>query len=440
MARILPFQGIHYNPDFIKDFGDVTTPPYDVITTSWRDAFYERHPNNIIRLILGKTTATDSEKDNPHTRAAAFYRKWLDDKIFVRCETPALYLSAVDFSAEDQSYTRYGLIAQVGLEPFEKKIILPHERTFSKIKSERLELMKVCKANFSPIFSLYLDGSGILARLIEAAERTTAEMDFWDSNNHRQRLWRLTDENLHRFVCDGFKEKRLFIADGHHRYETALAYRDWLKKTDPGFDQNHPANNIMMYLCSMNDPGMRIFPAHRLMSGVGKQTCQELLSKAKTDFNITKFPCNADGEKRLLSQLKDSDADCRIGLCLNGHPNFYLLHLKPGVMEKRFANELPESLRKLDVTVLTRLIMMHMLGYHLEELDNPKLITYNSRFDEAIAAVSSGSHEVAFIMRPTKIEQVQQVAEEGLIMPRKSTYFYPKVLTGQVLNDLTPVG
>jgi uncharacterized protein (DUF1015 family) len=437
MANVLPFQGIQYNPEFIGNFGDVTTPPYDVISDKQRDDFYEHHPNNIIRLILGKPSPADTEKDNPHTRAAACYRKWLAEGIFVRRKTPALYLSAVDFSAEGQGFTRYGLIAQVGLEPFEKKIILPHERTFSKVKSERLELMKVCRANFSPIFSLYMDGGGILTRLIGAADQTPPEMNFIDSEGHRHRLWRLTDENLHGLVKNSFSDKQLFIADGHHRYETALNYRDWLKQTDPNFDQNHPANYIMMYLCSMNDPGMRILPAHRLLSGISDQIRAELLAKAKTDFDITAFTQSKKGREALLAQLETPNRTCCIGLCLKGHDQFYLLSLKPGVMQRRFGAELPDAMRKLDVTVLTHLILMHLLGYSLKELDNPHLITYNSRSAEAIAEVTSGSQDVAFIMRPTKIEQVQQVAKEGLIMPRKSTYFYPKVITGQVLNDLT---
>lgn len=437
MARILPFQGIHYNPDKIESFSDVTTPPYDVISEAKQNEYHARHPNNIIRLILGKTTESDSSENNPHTRAAGFYREWLSKGILKKSETPALYLTAVDFPLGSQTVRRYGLIAKVRLEPFEKKIILPHEKTFSKVKSERLGLMKHCHANFSPIFSLYMDSENILNRLISASTDVPGEMDFTDDSGHRHLLWRFADPDLHQWVEKAFEGKTLFIADGHHRYETALNYRNWLNETKPGLSETHPSNFIMMSLVSMSDPGLVILPAHRIISGIQPDTMENFLGKAGNFFEISNISNGSGGASSLMAQLNSNVESHQLGVVLKHPRGIYLFSLKPGVMDNLFSEE-PAALRHLDVTILTRLILMELIGFDQQSLDNEKSITYSSKDMEAIDAVRSGNCDMSFILRPTRIEQVQKVAEEGLIMPRKSTYFFPKVLTGQVLRDLLP--
>lgn len=438
MARILPFQGIHYNPNRIDSYADVTTPPYDVISDAKRDEYHDRHPYNIIRLILGKKTDADTPENNPHTRAATAYREWLSKDVLIKAPSPALYLTAIDFPFMNRTIRRYGLFAKVGLEPFDRKIILPHEKTFSKVKSERLELMKRCHANFSPIFSLYMDSGNILNSLVAATENTAAEMDFLDDSGHRHLMWRLIDPELHRYIERAFSEKTLFIADGHHRYETALNYRNWLKETRSDFNETHPANFIMMSLVSMSDPGLVILPAHRILSHIRVETRNTFISKAETYFHISEIPCGPEGFSEMSSKLASSTLSHQIGVVIKDLKMLFLLSLKSGVMDDLFREELPPALRHLDVTVLTRLIFMELLGFDQHRLDDETTITYSSMANDAIEAVVSGGYDMSFILRPTQIEQVRQVAEAGLIMPRKSTYFYPKVLTGQVLNDLLP--
>lgn len=438
MARILPFQGIHYNSNQIDSLADVTTPPYDVISEAKQDEYHARHPYNIIRLILGEKTESDTPDNNPHTRAAASYREWLSKGILVKAPEPALYLTAIDFPFMNETFRRYGLFAKVGLEPFDRKIILPHEKTFSKVKSERLEKMKRCHANFSPIFSLYMDSGNILNTLVAATVKTPAETDFMDDSAHRHQMWRLTDPALHQFIQREFSEKTLFIADGHHRYETALNYRKWLKETRSDFDETHPANFIMMSLVSMSDPGLVILPAHRILSSIPEETRNTFISRAQRYFDITEIPGGQAGISAMSSRLASSDRPHQLGAVIKDCQTLFLLSLKPGVMDRLFQEELPPALRHLDVSVLTRLIFMDLLGFDQQRLDNEKTITYSSREIEAIEAVSSGGYDMSFLLRPTQIEQVREVAEAGLIMPRKSTYFYPKALTGQVLNDLLP--
>jgi uncharacterized protein (DUF1015 family) len=441
MATVTPFKGVVYNPDIIFDPADVCTPPYDVISTEEQQHFYDRNENNIIRLELGRALPSDTDSDNPHTRAGKYFKDWLDRKILVIDDTPAIYLTAVEFVAEGQSITRYGMIARVGLEPFEKKIILPHEKTFSKVKSERLNLMKTCHVNFSPIFSIYPDEDNtVLNRLKDQAGQRDPDMVFTDFTGLTHRMWKVTDGGLLEFVTSSMADKTLYIADGHHRYETALNYKSWLSEQQNGIPDDHPARFVMMYLSCMDEPGLVVLPAHRLLAGLDDAALSSFINDAKTYFDITEFSYN-DGNKaavRLKFQdaLKAGHQEKTIGVCMKNTPRYYLMKTKPGVMASLFADELPDSLITLDVSVLTHLIFMKLLGFNTQRLDNEKLISYASNTEAALDSVEKGTCDAAFILNHTKIEQVKQVAEEGLIMPRKSTYFYPKVVTGQVMHKL----
>lgn len=440
MANVIPFKGILYNPQKIGDLADVTTPPYDVISKEEQINFHNRHPQNIIRLILGTETNEDNETDNRYSRAASFFNNWLTEGILITDKEPAFYLTAVDFPVEDKIFRRFGLIALVGLEPFEKGIILPHEKTYSKTKSERLKLMKACHANFSPIFSLYSGKIDALDDLENTAPERSADADFVDDKGHRQRFWKINDTDIQQSISFAFNDKILYIADGHHRYETALNYREWVSKNNPEFSPVHPSNFIMMFVCSMEDPGMIILPAHRLLSGINNRTLSGFVQKASQYFDITTIAADTNDIKKakdqFISLLRSEESKNKIGVMLKSSNNFYILSAKPGIMKKLFGDELSESLMDLDVTVLTRLILTEVLGFDQAGLDNENLISYSSSDKEAMDKTISGKYDIAFILNPTKIEQVQRIAGEGLIMPRKSTYFYPKVITGQVLNKL----
>lgn len=442
MAQIVPFKGILYNPEKINDFSDVVAPPYDVISPLQQDQLYQRHPNNVIRLILGKIEKNDTAQNNRYTRAAEFLKTWLKEKILVRDQHPAFYLSSVEFPYENRLITRFGLVALVRLEPFEKGVILPHEKTFSKVKSERLELIKACHANFSPIFSLYSDHNGILEILKQAAADRAPDMEMLDTNGFLQKLWRITETAVHQNISAAMMDKTLFIADGHHRYETALNYRNWVAGQTRNFTDEHPANYLMMSLSSMEDPGLVILPAHRILRDVGSEALESFDQKVKQYFEIETFNFKDQEKDAVRDQFIDTlhlnKEKNAIGVYMKNRQSFTLLTLKPGIMEKLFSDEIPKSLRNLDVTVLTRLVFMEILGFDQNRLDNDKLIAYSSIEKDAIETVLKEDYDVTFILNPTKIEQVRQVAQKGLIMPRKSTYFYPKVISGHVLNSLIP--
>jgi uncharacterized protein (DUF1015 family) len=440
MATVMPLKGILYNSEKIADSADVTTPPYDVISPDEQSAFYNRHPNNVIRLILGQAEATDTARDNPHTRSADYFRQWMSEGILKQDEQDALYLKAITYVHDEKKITRYGLVALVRLEPFSKRIILPHEKTFSKVRSERLELMKATHCNYCPIFSLYPDDGGILRTLEQAVDPSAPMIDFMDDQGHRHQLWRILDPAIHRMVAEAMQEKRLFIADGHHRYETALNFKKHLQDTDPAFNDRHPANYVLMYLCSMSDPGLIILPAHRLLKAVSAGDMRQAINASRAYFEVTEFAHTPGDRQRVeqifLTALNDGAKRPCIGIYAHKSPVFYLLRLKAGVMDQLFEDELDASLRLLDVTVLTRLVFMKILGFDQARLDNEQLIGYASTADKALQSIDTGAYDVAFLLNPTRIEQVEEVAQKGLIMPRKSTYFYPKVKSGLVMNTL----
>ncbi len=441
MVDVIPFRGILYNPERIKNLSDVTTPPYDVISEKQQEGFYNRHPYNIIRLDKNRPEKQDTQTNNPPIRAAACFAEWLKEGVLIRDPLPAMYLTSVDFQLHGKPITRYGLIARIRLEPFERGVILPHEQTFSKVKSERLELIKTCHANFSQVFSIFSDRAKVIDSLKAAFAQTAPVFDFTGDDGLHHRLWRITDPALHQMVSDGLKDKRLFIADGHHRYETALTYREWRREQDPGIDSMHPANYIMMYLCSMEDPGLIILPTHRLVSDVPKASQNQFIQKAQAYFDIVSFPFRphdpGSAQHILKTRMRPGSVEHQFGVFIKNSPEFYILRLKPKMMDNLSDNHIKPPLKKLDVTVLTRLIFFQILGFDDAALDNEKRIQFRSHEHEAIASIAAGEFDMAFILNPTTNEQVREVAANGLTMPRKSTYYYPKALTGLVINDLT---
>ena len=437
MARIQPFQGIVYNPDAIGNLGDVTTPPYDVISEAEQDGYYQRHPHNIIRLDLGKISQGDDAQENRHTRAGAYLHQWLQEGVLVRDPAPALYLTEMVFHLNGKPVSRWGFVARVGLESFDKKVILPHETTFSRVKSERFELIKVCQANFSPIFSLYSDPeNSLISRLRASVEESRPDMDFTDDRFQTHKVWKVTDPALHGFVSIFMRNRNLFIADGHHRYETALNYRNHMSSGTSDFPPDHPSQYVMMYLAAMEDPGLVILPAHRIIRGVTQDRIDRFLSRIPQYFAIEWIP-KPENIRLLADRLQTvSEKTTVMGVCFSKQEKVLVLQVKPGVMKEVYGNSLTDNLLSLDVTVLTRLVLMDILGFGATDLDDENRIAYSSSMMDAVRFVRSIDDGMTFLLNPTRIDQVRRIAEAGEIMPRKSTYFYPKVITGLAINPL----
>jgi len=438
MAIVKPFKGIRYNTEKL-DISKVVTPPYDVISEEEQEAYYACDPYNIIRLILGKHLKGDNEKKNRYSRALECYTTWQDADYLIRDNQPALYLTSMDFTIGETQYKRFGLIALVRLEDFKTGVVKPHEKTFSNVKSERLKLMIACQANFSPIFSLFPDNDhSLLDSLRRQVENKEPELAFDDDKNQSHKLWRLLDPDVHATIEKEMSDKPIFIADGHHRYETALQYLSYLEQKQGKLPDSHPAKYIMMYLASMNDPGLVIRPAHRQLTTVPEHFRNEFLNNITQYFDVKTMPFETDTQSTVLAQfmkeLSQGKDLHRLGAYYKNHSAFILLTLKPDVLDHE--TKIPAALRDLDVTLLTQLIFERILKLDQKSLDDEKQITYTTSIEQAVQNVDQGKCDMVMLLNPTRIEQVEAVANAGLTMPRKSTYFYPKVITGLVVNDL----
>ena len=444
MAILAPFRGITYNFEAGLDLSKLVTPPYDVISDEEQEFYYQSDPHNIIRLILGKRKIGDIDWDNQYTRAAEFFRKWQREGILVRSENPCIYLTSLTYRPGfgEPLRTRWGIIAVIRIEDETSGVILPHEKTFSAHKDDRLKLMRSCNAQFSPIFGLYEDpGNNILdACLVGADPEPRISFDFRDGTKHR--MWILNNDSLFRELAAFMSEKRIFIADGHHRYETSRNFRNIMRERHGRRPAGRSYEYVMMYLSSMNDKGLTILPSHRLIKTVPGFDLESFLKTLTTWFNIREYPFSDAGISRdcmnLRTEIRDlGQQDTVIAFCINPVRKFYIFSLKPDAREK-ISGDIHPSLKKLDVIVLSRLVLREALGFSKEDLDDTENFHYQSDMETAVTDVISGTYRMAFLLNPTKIEHVMEIAGNSLVMPRKSTYFYPKVLTGLVINEIDP--
>jgi uncharacterized protein (DUF1015 family) len=441
MARVIPFRGVLYNPKKVPNLKDVVTPPHDIISPEEQEAFYGAHPQNMIRLILGKMHPDDTDGDNRYTRAAKSFRTWLDDGILQRDKEPAFYVTEMDFADDEQVRTRIGFIALVELHEFEEGIILPHEKTFSKTTTDRLNLIEACKTNFSPIFSLFADPPNETSELLrDAIQAVSPDQDFEDSQGFRHRLWRVTDPEVQKQIAERLADRSVYIADGHHRYGTALTYRNKIKAQNPALNSDDPCKFVMMYLTSMHDPGLHVRPVHRVIRRIDEGPVKSFLDKAKLQFDVKTLDLDALDRRKIentsLGQAMTGTNSIVIGAAMRDDNKFHVLQVKEGVTDRALSQDMPEPVRKLDVTVVTKLVVEGVLGLNGTALDDERTIQYVSTVAEALHAVYQEQCPIALIINPTRLDQLQEVSDAGLIMPRKSTYFYPKVMTGQVINKI----
>lgn len=477
MAVIKPFKGIRYNQEKIADLSKVITPPYDVIDTESQDAYYCRHPNNIIRLEYGKIYAGDNNKNNRYTRAAADFALWLKRKILVQDNQPALYFYEQEFTFNDgqvqKRAARRGFIAAVKLEEYEKGIILPHEDTIPGHKTDRLALMRTCKASFSPIFGLYADPEEKIDNLFKktiaaAGTVNNTDINITDEWGQVHRLWVVKESETIEKVQEVMRDKRIFIADGHHRYETALNYRNEKRSREK---KNKTANNIstpyectlskydlnkrtpnehilnecasyeytMMTLVNLYSPGLVILPAHRMVKNI-KIINEDLPGLLKEDFKVQKYPLSTDKNniKSFINLLKRNQIKKRhaFGLYL-GQNRLYLLKLKESIsLSTVMPKEKSPSWQNLDVSILHTIILGKYLGINRKESTGEDKLMYTTKAEEALKAVDRGDCQLAFLLNPTLVDEVTKIAASGEKMPQKSTYFYPKLITGLVIYSL----
>ncbi|HAJ57385.1 MAG TPA: hypothetical protein DCL35_06410 [Candidatus Omnitrophica bacterium] len=418
MAKIESFSGIHYNPDIVEDVSKVICPPYDIITPSEQEDFYQKNPYNVIRLILGKDLQGDTEKDNKYTRAAGYMDDWLRRNVLMQDSEPGIYFYEQVFSVEGKQARRWGMIALMRLdEEGKEKTVYPHEHTHTAPKEDRLKLIKSVEANLSPVFTIFSDPEDQARGIFEAARRAVALFDVVDNAGIENRIWRVTDKAVIDKVKALFSHKELFIADGHHRYEVAKSFRDYKRQSDQAhFKDSY--NYIMTFFTPLEDEGLCILPTHRLLKDVHFNPDQ-----FSACFAVKEMPSCA----ALVSEMRDREKDAGV-FGLYKEKKFYLLKLDDKRECNRFIQEGPKEYRNLDVVILHKVIFDHFLKIQLSQ------INYEVDLGRAAAAVDRGDFGALFLLNPTKVDQIRAIALGGEVMPQKSTYFYPKLSSGLLFH------
>lgn len=427
MANIIPFRGVLYNPAKVSDVSRVVAPPYDVIDAALQNALHARHPHNVIRLELGLDEPKDGPAQNRYTRAAALLKDWMAGGVLQRERQPAIYPYTIEYrSPSDESGTPLktlkGFFSTVELEEFGTGKIYPHENTRAAAKTDRLNLLEACGANFSAIFSLFSDPKGTTIRLIDKSVNVDKpRFDFKDDEGFRQRLWAITDRAVLNEIITFMKSTPLFIADGHHRYETALNYRRARRERAGTTRDAQPYDAVLMLFASLEDPGLTVLPTHRVLTTPVPPLAdiKRLLGEA---FDFDEIP-----PKQFLHTLRSRGQTAPVfGLALGGAASPWLLSVKPGHRSQAGASERD----KLDVSLLQTLVMNKLCP---KESDQHALL-YTKDDHEALDLVARGTATAALLLNPTKVSEVRAVAAGGERMPHKSTYFFPKPLTGLVMN------
>lgn len=413
MAEIKPIRALRYT----EKAGALKTcvcPPYDIVNEAEYAALCGENPHNLIRLEL------PAGGDDRYERAGKLLDEWLQGGILAQDETPGIYLYREAFSVGGRQYAFDGLVCLVGLRPFSDRVVLPHEETLSKAKEDRFRLMQATGCNFSSIYSLYRDEEGGIREVIRASQALPVLAEFTDGEGVIHTLRKIEDEKTVAFLVNAFADKQLFIADGHHRYETALRYRDTVRPD---------ATHVLMTLVDLEDDGLVVLPTHRLITGLPVEK-DALTERAAAFFTATEYPDVAKAEE-VLAAHKDRHAYA----LYTGGEGFTLL---VGTEEAdRLAVEgRSEAYARLDVTVLHTLLLEQVLGIDKENMARQQNLRYTRSAEEAIASVRKGEATAAFLLNPTRIGEIRAVAEAGDKMPQKSTYFYPKLKTGLVMNRL----
>jgi len=411
MAEVVPFRGILYNVSKVS-VEDVLAPPYDIITPEYQRELYKKSPYNIIRIDLGKSEQGDNEKENKYTRARRFLDEWKHEGILFRNERPAFYAYGMSYDLGGQNKNIMGVLGLVKLEELGRGKIYPHECTYSKPKKDRLDLLRTCQANTSPIFALYKSSSNIIPTLLSRITKTKPYIEATDVMGAVHRLWQIDGDIDIENIKKEFEDKDIFIADGHHRYETALEFQREMKANGTSSTHSAPFDYVLMFLTDMLDEGLTILPTHRLIKDVPRDM-KNMLSEY---FNIE--PIRRDFD---IAQTMSGRRNV-FGFFQNRENTWYLLTYRENNLI-----ELHPTVRGVDVFLLHELIFKRILKI--------SDIGYEMEITKAIERVESGEFDGAFFLNPTKIEDVEKAALSFVRMPPKSTYFYPKLLTGIVINS-----
>ena len=444
MPAIAPFRGIRYAAGG-RALGNLLAPPYDVVSPAQREALAARSPHNIVRITLPQPEPGDVPGHDRYTRAAQEYQAWVAQGVVQPDPRPALYaLEQAFLSPDGRERVRRGVIAAVRLHDLGEGAVRAHESTLAGPLADRLELLRHVKTNLSPVFGLFEDARGEVAAALAGAFQPDPVASTETDDGVRQRLWRLDDPVAVASVQRALADRSILIADGHHRYESALAYRDWIDRQEPGLDPGAGHRWSLMFLLATSDPGLLIYPTHRLLRGVERLRVPELLSRLAPFFEVSIVEEDIrrpSGRAWAISRLSDHLGKSSAFLLVTAEDRrARLLTLRDGADLAGLSLPADENLRALDVSVLHGVVFEGVLGLSRLSQERQENLAYVRDAGEAVARTLDGEFQAAFLLNPTPMWQVQAVADAGLSMPQKSTWFHPKIPSGLVMRSVDPHG
>jgi uncharacterized protein (DUF1015 family) len=436
LTEIRPFRGLRYQAGQVGDLAKVIAPPYDAISPDEQRALHARSPYNVVRLEYGEAR-DNGEENNRYTRAAATLAQWLAAGVLVQDDRPAFHVYDQEFDHGGARYRRRALLTRVRLEEWAKGTVRPHEHTMAQPKEDRLRLLRACRANLSPVFALYRDPQGVISSAIQDAVSGRSPTAVAEDARGRHTIWPLNEERVQQWLEQQFAPATLYIADGHHRYETALAYRNERQAAAASWTGEEAENFVLTGLTAAEDPGLLILPIHRLVQL--PQLDDSILERLRQYLAVEEV-APAQGQaaaQRLLELVAERGRSAAaFGLCWPGERLFLLTVEDPQGLVARLCPECPGQWRTLDVAVLEFALLGTILGIDPSPIEEGGAVTIVPNAHEACQRVQAGRRSMAFLLNPVPVEKVLAVADAGQRMPPKSTFFHPKLATGLVINRL----
>ena len=453
MPHIAAFRGVRYDLGHVGSLSHVIAPPYDVIDGELQEQLYAESEYNCTRLILGKDEADDDEHDNRYTRAAKLFKLWQRDGVLFSESSSAIYVYHQEFTEAGQKYLRRGFMCRTRLEPFGEGNIHPHEETHGGAKADRLKLWQNTKANMSQIFGLYPDKKNVAQELLEEAIVGVAPLESTDHLGVLHRIWPVTDISVISAATAAMADKPIYVADGHHRYETACNYRDALAESKGELDAQHPANFVLMMCVSMSDPGMIVLPTHRLFRGLKPVTAKELGDKLGDCFTTVSAGMGPTEAPLLWEEIETEDDQATLALFTAEDQQWTMVRLTDTGRAKMLevAQQYCSEWQGLGVSILHRLIVETLLADLSGGGPNLPAPKYVRSIEEVVEGLvegdaagrdhtgqegSGGRFELAALVMPARLDHIRAISNAAQRMPAKSTYFYPKLLSGLVFNPL----
>lgn len=434
MADIHPFHALRYQSSKVSP-AEVTTQPYDKITPSMQDKYYETSPYNLVQVILGKSQPADNDQQNIYTRAAALLKNWQSEGVLQPDSEPSLYVYSQTFKApgdpSGRDAERRGFIALSRVEDYDRKVVFRHEQTLSKPKADRLNLLQATRAHTELIFMVYSDPADEIGKLLHQDGPPTVELR--DEYGVLHRMWKVSDAATVAAVTAKMADKKLIIADGHHRYETALNYRNQMREQSKSNDADAPYERVMVSFVNMDAPGLIILPTHRVVFGLEGFSLYSKAMRVMKYFEVEDLGAITDVQDA-VRRLREAGKD-RTALLAVTAQNAFLLKARRDAQSPSL-KDMSAQERSLDVVQLHKLILEEIIGMSEEDIRGQKHLKYIRDAGEAIDEVRKGAAQVAFLMNPVRMEQVRDIAFAGEVLPQKSTDFYPKMLSGLTIYSL----